>query len=248
MDFAPQPGKSLTQVSEERHQPLESLMLLLATVRKSLFEIRATRIRPSTDAKILTSWNGLMIAGLADAGRILNRQDYIEASTKAAEFILRELKTQDGRLHRSYALGESKLQGYLDDYAFLVHGLLRLHLATKDDRWLEQAIEITNTQIRFFRNEESGGFYYTVADHPELIVRFQDPVDGVIPSGNSMTAANLLYLIHNANRTEFEEPLRRLLLSSISSLERNPRSSALMSAQIGNWLDRSSQLSKAEDK
>ncbi len=235
--FAPQPGKTLTQVAEERHQPLQSLMLSLEDVRKSLFEIRAKRVRPPTDAKILTSWNGLMIAGLADAGRILNRQDYIEASTKAAEFILKELKTQDGRLHRSYAQGESKLQGYLDDYAFLAHGLLRLHLATEDDRWLQQAIDITNTQIRFFRNEESGGFYYMAADHPELIVRFQDPVDGVIPSGNSMTAANLLYLIHNANRTEFEEPLRRVLLSSISLLERNPRGATLMSAQIGNWLD-----------
>ncbi len=236
--FAPQPGKTLTQVSEERHVPLESLMLSLADARKSLLDIRAKRVRPPTDAKVLTSWNGLMIAGLADAGRILNRQDYIEASTKAAEFILKELKTQDGRLHRSYAQGESKLQGYLDDYAFLVHGLLRLHLATKDDGWLEQAIAITKTQIRFFGNEESGGFYYTATDHPELIVRFQDPVDGVIPSGNSVTATNLLYLTYSAKRAEFEEPLRRVLLSSMSLIERNARGAALMSAQIGNWLDR----------
>ena len=236
--FAPQPGRTLTQVSEDRHVPLESLMLSLSDVRKSLLDIRATRVRPATDAKVLTSWNGLMIAGLADAGRILHRQDYIDASTKAAGFILKELKTQDGRLHRSYAQGESKLQGYLDDYAFLVHGLLRLHLATQDDRWLEQAIAITKIQMRYFGSEESGGFYYTATDHPELIVRFQDPVDGVIPSGNSVTAANLLYLTYNAKRAEFEEPLRRVLLSSISLIERNARGAALMSAQIGNWLDK----------
>ena len=212
-------------------------MLSLADARKTLFTIRAKRVRPPTDAKVLTSWNGLMIAGLADAGRILKRTDYIDASSKAAEFILKELKTQDGRLHRSYALGESKLQGYLDDYAFLVHGLLRLHLATNEDRWLEQAIALTRTQIRFFRSEESGGFYYTATDHPELIVRFQDPVDGVIPSGNSVTAANLIYLTYNAKRVEFSEPLRRVLLSSVSLFEKNPRGAALMSAQIGNWLD-----------
>ena len=235
--FAPQPGKTLTQVAEENHLPLEALMFSLSEVRKTLFAIRAKRVRPPTDAKVLTSWNGLMIAGLADAGRILHRPDYVEASKKAADFVLNELKTQDGRLQRSYALGESKLQGYLDDYAFLVHGLLRLHLATNEDRWLEHAIEITTTQIRYFRNEVSGGFYYTATDHPELIVRFQDPVDGVIPSGNSVTAANLIYLTYEAKRAEFAVPLRRVLLSSISLIEKNPRAAPLMSAQIGNWLD-----------
>ncbi len=235
--YAPQPGKSLTQVAEERRQPLDALALSLAEVRKALFELRAKRVRPQTDVKVLTSWNGLMIAGLADAGRILNREDYLKAASKAAEFVLKELKTHDGRLLRSYALGESKLQGYLDDYAFLVHGLLRLHLATKEDRWLEQAIELTKTQTRFFCNEESGGFFYTASDHPELLVRFQDPTDGVIPSGNSVTASNLIYITYNAKRVEFEEPLRRVLLSAVSLIEKNPRAATLMSAQIGNWLD-----------
>ena len=235
--FAPQPGKSLTQIADEKNQPLDTLYLSLADARRALFEIRFQRVRPPTDRKVLTSWNGLMIAGLADAGRILNRNDYIQAASKAAEFLLKELKTQNGRLLRTHALGESKLQGYLDDYAFLVHGLLRLHLATKEERWLEQAIALTQTQIRFFRKEESGGYYYTATDHPELIVRFQDPIDGVIPSGNSVTASNLLYLTYTAKRAEFEEPLRRVLLSSFSLIEKNPRAAALMSAQIGNWLD-----------
>ncbi len=235
--FAPQPSKTLTQVADERHQPFDTFYLALAESRKALFEIRAKRVRPPTDVKVLTSWNGLMIAGLADSGRILNRNDYLMAAAKSAEFLLKELKTQDGRLLRTHALGESKLQGYLDDYAFLVHGLLRLHLATKEERWLAQAIELTQTQIRFFRNEDSGGYYYTATDHPELIVRFQDPIDGVIPSGNSLTASNLLYLTYNAKRAEFEEPLRRVLLSSLSLIGKNPRAASLMSAQLGNWLD-----------
>ena len=236
--YTPQPGKTLTQLADERNQPSDVFARSLSDSRNALFELRAQRVRPQTDVKVLTSWNGLMIAGLADAGRILNREDYLKAASKAAEFILKELKTQDGRLLRSYALGESKLQGYLDDYAFLIHGLLRLHLATKEDRWLEQAIELNRTQTRFFQNEESGGFYYTASDRPELLVRFQDPVDGVIPSGNSMTASNLIYMTYEAERIEFEEPLRRVLLSAASLIEKNPRSATSMSAQIGNWLDR----------
>jgi len=235
--YAPQPGKTLTRVAEEMHLSLDDLILSLADARKTLFELRAKRVRPPTDVKVLTSWNGLMIAGLADTGRILNREDYLKAASNAAEFVLKELKTQDGRLLRSYAAGESKLQGYLDDYAFFVHGLLRLHMATNENRWLEQAIELTKTQIQFFRDEESGGFYYTASDRPELLVRFQDPVDGVIPSGNSVTASNLLYMTSTAKRIEFEEPLRRVLLSAVSMIEKNPPAATLMSAQMGNWLD-----------
>ena len=235
--FAPQPGKSLTQVAEEKKISLDALVLTLGTTKKSLYEAREKRVRPPTDVKVLTSWNGLMIAGLADAGRILKREDYIQAASKAAEFVVKELQNKDGRLLRSHARGESKLQGYLDDYAFLVHGLLRLHLATQDERWLTQAMELTGTQMKFFRNDETGGFYYTASDHAELIARFQDPIDGVIPSGNSITASNLLYLTYAAHRPEFEEPLRRVLLSSLSLLGKSPRGATMMSAQLGNWLD-----------
>lgn len=235
--FAPQPGKPLSQVAKEKNQPLDALVLSLKDAKESLFEIRAKRTRPPTDVKILTSWNGLMIAGLADAGRILKRKDYVDAAVKAADFVLSELKTNDGRLLRSYALGAGKLPGYLDDYAFLVHGLLRLHVATQEERWLEQAVELSRTQMRFFANEESGGFYYTANDQAELIARFQDPVDGVIPSGNSITASNFIYLTRDAKRAEFELPLKRVLLSSFSLLGKNPRGAALMAAQLDNWVD-----------
>lgn len=236
--FAPQPGKPLTQIAKEKSQTLDVFVNSLKTAKESLLEIRSKRIRPSTDVKILTSWNGLMIAGLADSGRILKRQDYIDAAAKAAEFVLRELKTSEGRLLRSYALGEGKLSGYLDDYAFLVHGLLRLHLATQEERWLLQAVELSRTQLRFFANEQIGGFYYTANDQAELIARFQDPVDGVIPSGNSVTASNFMYLTYVAKRAEFDPPLKRVLLSSFSLLRKNPRSASLMSAQLDNWLDK----------
>ncbi len=242
--FAPQPGKTLTQLAVESKQTIESLLDSLKEARTGLFAIRSKRTRPPTDAKVLTSWNGLMIAGLADAGRILQREDYVQSASRAANFVHKELKTKEGRLLRSHALNESKLQGYLDDYAFLVHGLLRLHQVTKDERWLEQATELIQTQFRFFKNEATGGFFYTATDHPELIVRFQDPVDGVIPSGNSVTASNLLYMIYEADRTEFKEPLRRLLLSSLPLIGKNPRAATMMSSQIGNWIDRQPERNK----
>jgi uncharacterized protein YyaL (SSP411 family) len=236
--YAPQPGKTLTQVALERKSTLEELSQALSISRHLLFEARSKRIRPLTDLKVLTSWNGLTIAGLADAGRILQREDYILAAKRAAEFVLMELKTKDGRLLRSHALGESKLQGYLDDYAFLVHGLLRLHKATQEQPWLSEAIALTRTQIQFFHNEESGGFYYTAVDQPELIVRFQDPIDGVIPSGNSLTASNLLYIANAAERAEFEGILHRVFQSTLSLIEKNPSAATLMSTQIAEWLDR----------
>ena len=236
--FAPQPGKPLTQIAKEKSQTLDAFVNSLKAAKESLLKIRSKRTRPSTDVKILTSWNGLMIAGLADSGRILKRRDYIDAAAKAAEFVVRELKTSEGRLLRSYALGEGKHSGYLDDYAFLVHGLLRLHLATQEERWLLEAIELSRTQMRFFANEQTGGFYYTANDQAELIARFQDPVDGVIPSGNSVTASNFMYLTYVAKRAEFDPPLKRVLLSSFSLLGKNPRGASLMSAQLDNWLDK----------
>ena len=235
--FAPQPAKPLTHFAKEKDQTLDALLLSIKDAKQSLFDIRSKRTRPPTDVKILTSWNGLMIAGLADTGRLLKRKDYVDAAVKAADFVLKELKTSEGRLLRSYALGEGKLPGYLDDYAFLVHGLLRLHVATQGERWLEQAVELSRTQIRFFANEESGGFYYTANDQAELIARFQDPLDGVIPSGNSVTASNFMVLTRDAKRAEFELPLKRVLVSSFSLLGKNPRGAALMAAQLDNWVD-----------
>ena len=223
--YTPQPGKTLSQIALESNKALEELVRALQEPRILLLNTRNKRTHPPTDTKVLTSWNGLMITGLADTGRILKRPDYVDAASKAAEFVLKHLQNSDGRLNRTYAQGESKLQGYLDDYAFLVQGLLRLHQATGEPRWLEQAVALTQTQMKFFRNEANGGFYYTASDHPELLVRYQDPVDGVIPSGNSVTASNFSYLVNVAKQDEFQIPLRQLLLSSIGLIDKNPRGS-----------------------
>ena len=135
-----------------------------------------------------------MIAGFAQSGRLLENKEYVTTAARAADFVLANLRTNEGRLHRSFAQGQGRLNGYLDDYAFLVDGLIELHRATQERRWLNAAEELTKTQIERFWDAEQGGFYYTSDDHEELLARSKDPVDGAIPSGNAVAAGNLVYL------------------------------------------------------
>ena len=133
---------------------------------------------------MLTADNGLMIGGLADAARILKNDRYLAAATKAADFVLANLRTKEGRLLRTYSKageegGKAKLNAYVDDYAFLVDGLLRLHQATADKKWLTAAEEITAKQIELFQDEKSGGFYFTSSDHEALFARGKNPAHEV---------------------------------------------------------------------
>src|SRR5262249_53121630 len=132
----------LTQVPDEATEKR------LAPLRQKLFDARAKRVRPFLDTKVLTAWNGQMIAGYAVAGEVLKEPKYTAAAAKAADFLLTKLRTKDGRLLRTYgarpgAAAEAKLNAYLDDYAYLVHGLLCLHDATKEKKWLDEAKALT---------------------------------------------------------------------------------------------------------
>src|SRR5262249_3590433 len=147
-------------------KPLEDK---LRTIRTKAFEARAKRVRPFLDTKILTAWNGQMIAAYASAGRLLKESRYIESAARAAGFLLKNLRTTDGRLLRTYgaAPGEpakARVPAYLDDYAFLVHGLLCLHDATGTARWLDEARSLTDAMIRLFGDGDQGGFFYTGTD------------------------------------------------------------------------------------
>ena len=135
-----------------------------------------------------------MIRGFADAGRLLDEPKHVQAAARAAEFVLKNLQTPQGRLQRSFAQGQAHLNAYLDDYAFLVDGLLALHEATGEERWLLAADELTKTQIKLFWDQELGGFFFTSDDHEELLARSKDPVDSAQPSGNAVSASNLVYL------------------------------------------------------
>ncbi len=173
-------------------EPLR-LREVLQSGREKLFAAREQRIKPDRDEKVLTAWNGLMLASFAEAAAILERTDYREVAEKNAEFILSELR-RDGLLLRTYKDGQAKLNAYLEDYAFYADGLVALYQATGKLRWLEEAVSLTGRMVEEFWDEEDGGFFYTGKSHEELIVRTKDFFDNATPSGNSVAAEVLLNL------------------------------------------------------
>jgi uncharacterized protein YyaL (SSP411 family) len=179
-------------VLKEQKLKIVDLQKQLAPSNAKLLAVRNKRVRPLTDDKLLTSTNGQMIRGFADAGRILKEPKYIAAAEKAATFILDKLRDKEGKLRRTYAGGTAKLNAYLEDYAFLTDGLLALHQATGNQRWLDEAEKLTAKQIDLFADEKRGGFFYTADDHEKLIARAKDYGDGVSPSGNAMALSNLV--------------------------------------------------------
>jgi len=190
-EFAAREGLDLQQFAKR-----------LAEWRKKMSAKRAQRPPPGLDDKILTSWNGLMVASLAKGARVLDEPKYATAAVSAAEFILTHLR-KDGRLLRTHRQGKSRLAGYLDDYAFFVHGLLNLYEATFDPKWLNEAVALTEKLIEYYHDEKNGAFFFTASDAEKLVARSKDPRDGAIPAGNSVQAANLLRLAILLNRRDY---------------------------------------------
>jgi uncharacterized protein YyaL (SSP411 family) len=177
----------------------------LEDVKRRLYDVRAERVWPGLDDKRLTAWNALMISALADAGAVLERPDYVEAATTAAEFVLRDLRDADGRLLRTWKDGEAKLNAYLQDHAYMVEALLTLYESTFDPRWFAAARELADTMIERFADDERGGFFETSVDHERLVARRKDLEDNPIPSGNSSAAFGLLRLSALTGEHSYEE-------------------------------------------
>jgi len=173
----------------------------LAEARHKLFEAREQRAHPGRDEKVLTSWNGLMLAEFAEAARVLSRENYQEVAQRNADFLLRELKQEKGRLLRTWkrrpeqgeGAGKAKLNGYLEDYAYLIEGLLELYQTTFAPRWFVAVQELAETMIAHFQAPDCG-FYDTSDDHETLITRPRDLQDNATPSGNAMAITALLKL------------------------------------------------------
>ena len=166
----------------------------LAAARQILYDIRAQRVWPGLDDKVLTAWNGLMLAAFAEAGRFLNRPDYSAVATRNADFLYTHLRDVDGRLRRSWnGEGGARYNGYLEDYAFLADGLLALYQTTFEPRWFLWARGLADWMLTHFR-DEAGGFYDTSDDHEALLHRPKDVQDNATPSGNSMAVHVLLAL------------------------------------------------------
>ncbi len=161
--------------------------------RQKLFEVRERRVKPGRDEKVLTAWNGLMLAGFADAAAILNRDDYREVARANAKFLLTQLQ-REGLLLRTWKDGAAKLNAYLEDYASLIDGLIALYEATGELEWIENAIRLADKMIEQFWDGEAGGFFFTGQTHEQLIIRSKEWFDNATPSGNSSAALVLLKL------------------------------------------------------
>ena len=185
--------------------PPEELGQRLAACRQRLAAARARRPRPHRDEKILTSWNGLMIASLAYGGAALGEPRYLDAAAQAADFILGSL-VRDGLLLRRWRQGDARYAGTLEDYAFFTAGLLELYEATFDARWLTEAQRWAGAMVDRFWDEARGGFFFRAREEAPLIVRAKEPYDGATPSGNSAAALVLLRL----GRLTADERLERL--------------------------------------
>jgi uncharacterized protein YyaL (SSP411 family) len=209
----------------------------LAAARRRIYEARERRVHPSRDDKILTSWNGLMLAAFAEAARVLGREDYRDVAVRNAEFLLRDLRREDGRVLHSWKDGRAGPDGYLEDYTHLMEGLLELYHTTFDSRWYLSARELAKTMIDHFGALEDApgdagglaGFYDTSHDHERLVVRPRELQDNATPSGNGMAAWVLPRLAALAVEPRFAELAQHSLESVQPLLAEHPLG-------FGQWL------------
>ncbi|MEX2176207.1 MAG: thioredoxin domain-containing protein [Pirellulaceae bacterium] len=240
--YVPQLAETLADTARERKLTEAQLEAQLVPIREKLLAVRNKRPRPRIDTKILAADNGLMIGGLADAGRILKEPRYVQAAEKAADFVLISLRTKEGRLRRTFSAGEARLNAYVNDYAFLTDGLLRLHAATGDERWLDAADELLQKQIELFADQAGGGFFFTSSDHEVLLARGKEIVDTSVPAGNSVSADNLIRLAIARNQPDYLPRAAKTILASAAVLQTNPASAPRMAAAVPALLAAQKQL------
>ncbi len=213
--------RDLSEVAETANVPVAELYAALDRARATLFAAREKRVKPARDEKVLTAWNGLMLASFAEAAAILNRSDYLAVAKKNARFVLDKL-SREGLLLRTYKDGQAKLNAYLEDYAFFIDGLLTLFEASGELQWCEEARSLTDTMIREFWDDEEGGFFYTGRSHEDLIVRSKDFFDNATPSGNSVAADVLLRMGILIDNSDYQRRAATSLRLMVSALQRYP--------------------------
>jgi hypothetical protein len=195
----------LPDLARELQMPAEEFAAQLESIRTQLYAARQARPHPLKDDKILTDWNGLMIAALAKGGQVLGEPVYSAAAQQAADFILAHMRDENGRLYHRYRDGEAALPGNVDDYAFFTWGLLELYETTFEVRYLEAALALTDELLNHFWDENTGGLFFTPDDGEGYLARQKQIFDLAIPSGNSVTMLNLLRLGRMTANTAYEE-------------------------------------------
>ena len=207
----------------------DALLTAVSRARSILLAAREQRIHPLLDDKVLTSWNGLMLRAFAEAGAALGREDYLDAARRNAGFLLDNMRDADGRLLRTWRNGQAKLLGYLEDYSCLADGLLSLHEATLEPRWLQEAVAAADGMIALFWDDQTGGFYDTGSDHETLVVRPRDVFDNAQPCGGSVATDVLLRLAVATGNDDYSAKGATPLRALQQLLGRAP-------AATGHWL------------
>ncbi len=209
----------------------------LASVKSKLYEVRSKRVWPGRDEKILTAWNALMIAPFAAAGVEFGHEYYLMAAIDAADFVLNNMRTPDGRLYRTAGVGQPpKLNGYLEDYAFLADALVTLYESTFDPKALAAAVELAEAMLKHFADPNGPGFFFTADDHEQLIARTKDLHDGSTPSGNAMAVTALLRLAALTGRRDLAEPAERALKGYRETMADHPAASGQMLVALDFYL------------
>ena len=214
--------KPLSEIAATMKITEKALSARLESARQKLFDLRERRIHPLKDDKILTDWNGLMIAAFARGARVLDEPKYAEAAEKAALFLLSELRTEKGRLLKRHRAGKAGLPAHLDDYAFFVWGLLELYEATFNTRYLQEAVVLNDEMINHFWDGAQGGFFFTAGDGELLITRSKPYYDGAVPSGNSVGALNLIKLGRITAKGAYAKLADQLFLALSAKVSKSP--------------------------
>ncbi|MBI4770335.1 MAG: thioredoxin domain-containing protein, partial [Chloroflexi bacterium] len=201
--------------------PVEEFNARLSTLRSTLYAARSTRTHPGLDDKVLAGWNGLMLAAFAEAARAFGRDDYRGIAVRNAGFVLGQMRTPAGRLHRSWRHGKARLNAYLEDYSYLIEGLLCLYETSFDPRWYRGAVELAEAMLAHFAAPD-GGFYDTSDDHEALVTRPRDLQDNATPSGNAMAATALLRLAALSGEGRYARAAEDALRLAVSALPRHP--------------------------
>ena len=238
----PHISNSIADLSSEIGIPIDRLENIIEKNRKILFDNREKRTRPLKDDKILTDWNGLMIAALSYGGSVLNNINYTNAAEKSAIFILKNLKDNKGRLLKRYRNGNASFAPHIDDYSFMVWGLLNLYEATYKYQYLKEAIELSNIMVTDFWDNDGGGFFIGANESEKLIIRAKESYDGAIPSGNSVSVMNFNRISRFTGNTNWSELANKTLRAFTESSNKSPNGFGHMISAYMSTINKSKEI------
>ena len=235
-------ARTVAEVARAKGIAPEEAERRLADARMALYAARSRRVWPSTDDKIITAWNGLMLRAFAEAAAAFDSEAYAEMAVNNATFILDKLRNDQGRLLRTYRGGTAHVPAYLEDYAALAMGLLALYEATFDPQWFVAGRELADQMIALFADDAEGGFYDTANDHEQLISRPRELLDNATPAGNSIAVEVMLWLAALTGEQSYRARAERFLLRLAPTMAQQPSAFGHLLCSLDRWLTPSQEI------